>query len=71
MSQRSRKYLEVEAGLGSDLAAYVAQRRGAGLPWRKVADAVTAASGVDVTSEALRQWFTGRDPVELPEAATA
>lgn len=69
MRSPTKKYQQVEAGLNRPLAAFVLDLRASGAPWRKVAAAVHAASGVDVTSEAIRTWFVGRDPIESERAA--
>jgi hypothetical protein len=48
----------IEHRLGRDLTAYVGSLRAEGLGWRRVATRVTEETGVPVSHEALRSWFT-------------
>lgn len=45
--------------LGSDVRGFIAEKRGAGRPWRFIArDLYEATDGqIDVTYETLRQWY--------------
>lgn len=45
--------------LGSDVRAFIAEKRAAGRPWRFIArDLYEATDGqIDVTHETLRQWY--------------
>jgi hypothetical protein len=56
----SRLYRQIERGLaGGTLADFVAARR-ATQSWRRIAEDVYAATGVEVSWESLRTWFDGR-----------
>jgi hypothetical protein len=45
------------ARLGCDLQALVAVRRAFGVSWRLIAGEVTSLLNVEVSHEALRQWY--------------
>jgi hypothetical protein len=51
-----------KARLGRDLAGFVGDRRAVGFAWRTIAGEVTSLLHVDVSHEALRQWY-GHDEV--------
>ncbi len=57
------KYSEIEQKLGQPLAELIAERRSAGVAWRRIAIEITARTGVDVTGETLRIWHHGITPI--------
>lgn len=56
--------------MGGTLDAYVAEQRLVGVSWRAIARGIALRTGskVNVTGEAVRQWYAGE---ELPEVASA
>ncbi len=44
--------------MGRDLAAWVEAQREAGQSWRAIATAATAITGLAVSHETFRAWFT-------------
>lgn len=73
MSQPSppKLYLDIEEKLGEPLGAMLAQRRDAGVPWRRLANEITSRTGIDITGETLRVWYQGRAPVAAGESRSA
>lgn len=47
---------------GSDLATYVTGQRADGQSWRKIAAAVAALTGEDITDMTLIDWFHSPKP---------
>lgn len=64
MGHRTDLYEQVEAKLGEPLHRYVVTRRSTTPPtsWRRISLEITARTGIDITGEALRVWFTLRAP---------
>lgn len=56
MEQRSSLYRLAEKQLGASLHDYVSARRPA-QSWRSIASELTERIGVEISYEALRQWF--------------
>lgn len=50
--------------LGRPLADFVAERRATDT-WPEIAQALTAETGVEMSSESLRNWFKGRIRIEV------
>lgn len=48
----------VELRLGRSLETFVRLRLSEGIGWRRISDELYAASGVRVSHEALRSWFS-------------
>lgn len=48
----------VEVTLGRDLGQYVRVRQAEGLGWRRIAEELKRDTGLTVSHEALRSWFT-------------
>lgn len=48
----------VEHKLGRNLAKWVAARQKAGIGWRRIAQELHAETGVLISHESLRTWFT-------------
>jgi hypothetical protein len=57
-------YRLVEMKLGRPLADFVAERRATDT-WPEIAQALTAETGVEMSSESLRNWFKGRIRIEV------
>lgn len=57
MRQTSTQQL-LQIKLGRDLATYVKVRQAEGLGWRRIADDLHAETGIRVSHESLRSWFT-------------
>lgn len=57
----------IDARLDGQLEGLVAGLRTGGMGWRRVAEQVTAQSGVDVSYETLRNWFPAEP--STPDAA--
>jgi hypothetical protein len=62
-------YRLLEEKLGGSLADYVARKRTAGMSWRAMASDLSATTGVEVSNEALRLWFSHRIQVRVEVAA--
>jgi hypothetical protein len=62
MSQRTPTWRLLDHLLAGGLDAFVHDRRAQGVPWRVIARDLHAATGVDVTQEALRTWYLQDDP---------
>lgn len=58
MGQTTAKYELLQLKLGRDLAAYVAEARSKGRDWRTMAADLSVVTGVPVSHETLRAWFT-------------
>ncbi|MBB3039417.1 hypothetical protein [Hoyosella altamirensis] len=56
MATPTRELIELRLP-GVSLAAFVSQRRRAGVGWRLLADEVTELTGVTVSFATLRRWF--------------
>lgn len=63
MSDAPTKYMEIEERLGEPLASLIAQRRGDGVSWRRIATELRERTEIGVSHEALRMWTEGRAPV--------
>lgn len=61
MSNRTDRYQLVEASLGEDLEAWVAERRRPDIrppaAWRDIASELSDRTGITVSYETLRVWF--------------
>lgn len=53
--------LLIEHKLGRSLAKYVKSRQAEGLGWRRIAGEIRKDTGVVVSHESLRTWFTAAD----------
>lgn len=51
----------VEHKLGRSLTKYIAARQTEGFGWRRIAEELRKDTGVTVSHESLRTWFTERD----------
>jgi hypothetical protein len=75
MSNRTDRYQLVEARLGENLEAWVAERRRPGIrppaSWRDIAAELSKLTGIAVSHEALRVWFPeyATEPVPTAEPA--
>jgi hypothetical protein len=58
----------VEAALGENLHDWIAARRRTGLAWRRIAAALTAASGIDVTDMTVSTWYPALRTLATDEA---
>lgn len=58
MSSTSRTYQLIEERLDGTLADYVRERRPAQATWRQLAAEIEEKTGVNVSYETLRSWFT-------------
>lgn len=65
MTQPTTLYLLIEERLRVPLSHFVATRRPA-MAWRRIAMEIWQRTGVDVTYEALRQWFPDADANTVP-----
>lgn len=61
-AHRTGLYREIEDKLGSSLEEFVQSRRPA-TSWRLIAREVESATGIALTDETLRVWFTYRRQV--------
>lgn len=68
MSEAPKLYIDVEAKLGEPLGALIAQRRNENVAWRRIANEITARTGIDITGETLRLWHQGRPAIASPAA---
>lgn len=67
VTQPSPLYQLLEQKLGRPLTEVVAERRGT-QTWLEIAQYLTAATDVRVTSETLRNWFRDRITIEVKVA---
>lgn len=70
MSSTSRTYQLIEERLDGTLADYIRNRRPPQATWRQLAAEIHDLTGVDVSYETLRTWFSERD-AERTESGSA
>lgn len=58
MPEPTHTYQLLQVRLGRDLAAWVEAQRQAGESWRAISAAAAAITGISVSHETFRAWFT-------------
>jgi hypothetical protein len=64
MAEPTQLYRLIEERLDGTLAEFVAAKR-PHTTWRQMASEITQLTGIEVSSEGLRQWFADRIQIEV------
>lgn len=60
----------IEERLDGTLADFVAQRRERGAGWRAIATDLTDKTGIEISHQGVRKWYSGADTETDVEAVT-
>ena len=69
MAPRTAKFQLIEDRLGSDLAAFIRQRRNDDTSCENIARELWATTGVDVTAQTIANWDLAYSPAAAAEAS--